>query len=203
MILKGNCMTKIIGITGLIASGKSTIGAYLRKLNFKVFDCDSIIRDLYNDDLFIKKLKNIFPLVFFNGKLNKKLLSDLIFSDINEKAKLEYLIYPVVEEKCNQFIENNKNEKIIFLDAPLLFEANLSKKCDEIILLTIDKDIQKQRYIKREGKEGIFEKIIQNQHITSDKIKKSHYIIENNFSFDKLYENIDEILKKLFFNIEK
>ena len=140
-------MTKIIGITGLIASGKSTLTKYLLEKGYKVFDADKEVKDLYYEENFLNKLKIIFPDVFINNNIDKSLLAKLIFSNKNEKEKLEKLIHPLIEKKCDIFIKTNQLEKTIFLDVPLLFEVGWNKKCNEIITIILDKDIQKERFV--------------------------------------------------------
>lgn len=190
-------MSKIIGITGLIASGKSTLTNYLKEKRYRVFDADQEVRELYSNINFLNRLKEIFPDVFIEGTLNKSILSKIIFSNSFEKKKLESLIHPIVEKKCNDFIESNINEMFIFLDIPLLFEVGWNKKCDEIILVIINKEIQKERYIKRGGKPELFENIIKNQGNIIDKISKSTYILENNNTIKCFYSEIDKIIKTL------
>lgn len=188
-------MTKIIGITGLVASGKTTLVNYLKEKNYKVFDCDFEVKKLYTDNDFLNKLKEIFPETFKESLLDKKHLAEVIFSDKEKKIKLENLIHPIIEKKCDEFIKNNKNEEIIFLDIPLLFEVKWDNKCTDIILIIVNKEIQKQRFINRGGNSKIFDKIIQNQGNIENKILKSDYILENNGSLKEFYSQIEEILK--------
>jgi len=188
-------MVKVIGITGLLACGKSTLTNYLKSKNFKVFDADFESKILYMDCNFLNILKLNFPNAFDGDIFNKKVLANIIFSDKKEKKKIESLGHPIIEKKCDEFIKNNINEKIIFLDIPLLFEVQWNKKCDEVILIIADKKIQKDRFLKRGGDIEIFDKIIKNQGNIEEKISKSNYILENNGSLDEFYNKIDNLLR--------
>ncbi len=190
-------MAVVIGITGLVAAGKSTLIDYLKLKNFKVFDADLETRKLYLNDEFLSRLKQIFPDTFKEGVFDKKYLRNLIFSNKQEKSKLENLIHPIIEEKCDEFIKQNIIERTIFLDIPLLFEVKWNKKCNDVILVLADKAIQKQRFLERGGDVEIFDKIIENQGNVDEKISKSKYILNNNGSLRDFYHEIDKILLKL------
>ena len=190
-------MTKIIGITGLIASGKSTLTKYLLEKGYKVFDADKEVKDLYSEENFLNKLKIIFPDVFINNNIDKSLLAKLIFSNKNEKEKLEKLIHPLIEKKCDIFINTNQLEKTIFLDVPLLFEVGWNKKCNEIITIILDKDIQKERYINRGGDISLFDKILENEGDIEFKKSNSTYIIDNNGNLEDFYKKVNNILSNV------
>ena len=190
-------MFQIIGITGLISSGKTTLSNYLKTKNYKIFEADFEVKKLYEDINFLNKLKDIFYNCFKNNILDKNLLSNIIFNDKDKKKILENIIHPIIEKKCDLFIKNNQNEKIIFIDIPLLFEVGWDKKCNKIILITINRDIQKKRYMERGGSVELFEKILKNQTDIEYKKNKSDFIIENNESIESFYSKIDNILANI------
>ena len=192
-------MVKVIGITGLVACGKSTLTNYLKSKNFKVFDADFESKQLYTKSDFLNTLKLSFPTAFDVDICDKKILSNIVFSNKQDKKKLESLIHPIIEKKCDEFIKDNINEKIIFLDIPLLFEVKWNKKCSDIILVIADKKIQKERFLERGGDAKIFDKIIENQGNVKEKISKSNYVLENNHSLSEFYVEIDNILKNYVF----
>ncbi len=190
-------MAKVIGITGLIASGKSTLTNYLKEKGYRVFDADYSVKELYNNIAFLDGLKDIFPTAFIDGNFNKSILSKIVFSSPAEKKKLENIIHPIIEKKCDEFIKDNMDESLIFLDIPLLFEVNWDRKCNEVVLVVVNKEIQKERYIGRGGKPELFEKIIENQGNIEEKISKSTYVLENNSDINDFYRKIDDTLYKL------
>ena len=190
-------MVLVCGITGLIASGKTTLTKYLIGKKYKVFDADLEVKKLYTKKYFIKKIKKIFFEAFNGDFLNKSILSNIIFNNLNKKKQLENIIHPIIENKCNSFIEKYKNKKIIFLDIPLLYEVGWDKKCDKTIFVTVNKSIQKQRYIERGADLSLFEKILKFQNKCISKKKNSTYIINNNKTKEYFYEEIDKILDNL------
>jgi len=190
-------MTKIVGITGLIASGKSTLSRYLKDKGFPIFDADHEVMELYNDIIFLKDIKKIFPEAFVDNRINKNILSRSVFSNLGKKRKLEALIHPIIEKRCNEFIRNNLSRELIFLDVPLLFEAGWDKKCDMIILVITNSKVQRDRYIKRGGKPELFENILRCQGNVEEKILKSTYVLENNGSLEQLYDEADKIINAI------
>lgn len=190
-------MTKIIGITGLLASGKSTLTKYILKQNYIVFDSDFEVNKLYNDNNFLNEVKNIFPQAFINVTINKKILAEEIFSNNEKKLALEKLVHPLIEIKLDNFIKNNQNQEIIFIDVPLLFEVEWNKKCHEIILVASNEKISFERFIARGGQPNMFHKIISNQSDLKYKIQNSTYVIENNESLERFYNKIDKVLEKI------
>ena len=199
-------MTIFVGLTGGIATGKSTTVKFLRKKGYKVHDSDLIVNKIYsqpNKKLFAI-LKNIgLSKCIKNKKIDKRIISDEIFSNKVKKNKLEKFIHKEVRISRNLFIKKHKNKrnKIIFFDIPLLFEAKLTHICHYIILLYAPKKTKIERALKRRNisKEVII-KILKNQ--TNDKIKKknSDYIINTSkpkkHSFKMILDVINNILEK-------
>ena len=199
-------MTIFVGITGGIATGKSTIVKFLQKKGYKVHDSDLIVNKIYsqpNKKLF-STLKNIgLTNSIKNKKIDKKVIRDEIFSDKAKKGELEKFIHKEVRISRNLFIKKNKKQKnkIIFFDIPLLFEAKLTHICDYIILLYTPKKIKIERALKRKNtnKEAII-KILKNQVDDRIKKKKSDYIINTSkpkkHTFKMILEVISNILKQ-------
>ena len=131
-------MTLFVGLTGGIATGKSTIVKFLRKKGYKVHDSDSVVNKIYaqpNKKLFTT-LKNIgLSKSIKNKKIDKSVIRDEIFSNKLKKKKLEKFIHKEVRISRNHFIKKHKNQKnkIIFFDIPLLFESKLIHICDYIM----------------------------------------------------------------------
>ena len=199
-------MTLFVGLTGGIATGKSTIVKFLRKKGYKVHDSDSVVNKIYaqpNKKLFTT-LKNIgLSKSIKNKKIDKSVISDEIFSNKAKKNKLEKFIHKEVRISRNLFIKKHKNKKnkIIFFDIPLLFEAKLTHICHYIILLYAPKKTKIERALKRRNinKEAIM-KILKNQ--INDKSKKKHsdYIINTSkpkkHSFKMILKAINNILEQ-------
>jgi len=149
-------MTKIIGITGSIGMGKSTISSMLTKLRIPVFDSDKqVSKVLENNRKIITKIGLKWPdAVILNDReirVNKKVLGDIIFSNLSDKIFLEKLIHPIINQERDLFIQQNINHSVIALDVPLLFETKLHNICDFIFLANAKNEIQRSRVLKRKN----------------------------------------------------
>ena len=143
---------KLVGITGSIGCGKTTLAKIVKDLGYTVFDIDSWVRKIYYNKSFLDKLNKVFPYSVENGIANKKYLRKIVFSDRNKLRYLEDLIYPFLNRKMRKILNKYaKKNCICFLDAALLFEKKWDKYCDVIILANVDYEIQKQRVMKRDN----------------------------------------------------
>jgi len=197
-------MTIFVGITGGIATGKSTIVKFLQKNGYKVHDSDLVVKKIYSQPN--KKLFDILKKIglsrsISNKRINKRFIRDEIFSNKLKKKKLEKFIHKEVRISRNLFIKKNKSNKIIFFDIPLLFEAKLTHICHYIILLYTPKKTKIERALKRKNinKETVI-KILKNQIDDKIKKKKSDYIINTSkpkkHSFKMILGAISNILEQ-------
>ena len=176
----------IIGITGSVGMGKTTIALMLKSFGIPIHDSDKVVKKLLNDDFIINKIKKKWPAcVIYNEKkikIDKEELSKIIFDNIKEKQKLENLIHPYVIKNRNNFIRINKNKKIIGIDVPLLYETRTDKICNYIFLATASEEIQKKRVLRRKNmNEEKFNKINKNQLSNFEKKKKCPIIIPTGY----------------------
>lgn len=192
---------KIVGITGLIASGKSTLSSYLKYQGYKIVDADAISRDITKKDRigYAKVIEEFGrDILSSNGEIDRAKLSNIVFNDKNALKKLNDTLHPLIFQEIDRQLDSYKDEKILFLDAPLLFEAKLDKKCDEIILVVCDEEVQISRIQKRDNKDyDSAKKIIDSQIAKEFKIEKSDYIIDNNCEIERFYFKVDLIMRIL------
>lgn len=191
----------ILGLTGGIGTGKSTVAKMLREKNIPVVDTDSISKEIIEYPEVIEKIKiEISNEVFdFNNKLNRKKMSEIVFENQEKLKKLNEIMHPEILKKMWKEVEKLKKDyKIIVVDIPLLFEINMEKEVDKILLIYASKEIQLKRIMERDGRtreEAI--KIINSQMPLYKKREKSDYIIQNNDSLEKLEKSLDKIVQKL------
>ncbi|MDR1781621.1 MAG: dephospho-CoA kinase [Bacilli bacterium] len=189
---------KIIGLTGNIASGKSSISDYLKGKGYAIVDTDIITQNIYqNNDVFKNELVNLLGNnILVNNKIDKNKVSKLVFENKDLLIKLNNIIHPIIKELSIK--ELNKYQGIVFFIVPLLFETDFNKLVDKIILVTINKDIQIDRLMKRNNLtyEATLQRI-NSQVPQEDKIKKADYIIDNSKDLNYLYDQINKILKKI------
>ena len=192
---------KIVGITGLIASGKSTLSSYLKYQGYKIVDADAISIDITKKDRigYAKVIEEVGrDILSSNGEIDRAKLSNIVFNDKNALKKLNDTLHPLIFQEIDRQLDLYKDEKILFLDAHLLFEAKLDKKCDEIILVVCDEEVQISRIQKRDNKDyDSAKKIIDSQIAKEFKIEKSDYIIDNNCEIERFYFKVDLIMRIL------
>ncbi len=146
----------IIGITGSIGMGKSTIASMLKKFKIPVFDSDAEVKDIleYNDAV-KKQIYDLWPEVVLieksDKKIDKNLLGKKIFSNKKYRSILEGIIHPQIEERRSGFIKSVGKSAIVALDVPLLYETGTDKICDDIFLVYANAETQKRRVLARPG----------------------------------------------------
>ena len=144
----------IIGITGSIGMGKSTIAKMLKQFNIPVFDSDNEVRDiLENNNIVKKQIYDLWPDVILTEtnekEIDKNLLSQKIFRNIKYRKTLESIIHPKVKERRNIFIKSVEKSLIVALDVPLLYETGTDKICDVVFLVYTNEETQKKRVLAR------------------------------------------------------
>lgn len=178
-----------IGITGVIASGKTTVLNRIKELGYKVIDCDIIVKELYEKQNVIDLIKDNFECVRDN-KIDKKLLANIIFSNSSDRIKLNNLIHPLIRDYIK-----NLNDELIFIEVPLLFEAHFEDLFDKIILVYLNNDEALKRLILRNNltlDEAI--KRINSQMPCEKKIELSDYVIDNSNSTIETFIELDKVL---------
>ena len=190
---------KLIGITGGIGAGKSTVSTICKHLGFKVYNSDQRAKEIVSEDSIIKKkLISFFGNnIYKNGVLDRKFLSDKIFNDKSSLEQINSIIHPAVKKDFNSWVINNSNEKILFKESALLLESGAYKELDKIILIVYDKNLRVSRVLNRDqnrSKKEI-ESIIDKQIDEVDAIKYADIVIDNNHKKMLLPSVIKEIEK--------
>lgn len=193
-------MKKVIGITGGIASGKSSVVDYLIKNKYLVIDADKIAYDItMNNENVKESIRREFGSVYFkNNVLDRKSLGELIFSNKEKKEVLNNICHPVIKDIIKKEIELS-NEEVIFIDVPLLYEANFLDLCDYVIVVYVDYDIQIKRLMSRDkiSKEYAINKI-NSQMPLIKKVELCDFVINNNGCYEKLILNTKKVLEVIF-----
>ena len=187
----------VVGLTGSIASGKSLVTNYLRKLNYQVIDSDVISHNILFLDDVKKEIVNAFGKeVLVDNNIDRKILGNIVFNDINKKSLLESIMLPFIVSEIKKQL--SQSDEILFLDAPLLIEYNLQYLVDKIIVIKVDEDIQLKRLMERDNitKEYAIKKI-ESQLPSIEKLKYADFIIDNSHDINSTYNQVDKILKQL------
>lgn len=189
-----------VGITGKIASGKSTMIKYVKSLGYKVFSSDEEVTRLYSLTSTKKELINIFGEQVLNDNLtiSKAYIKNVIAEDKNKKDELEKLIHPLVKKAIISFIQKNKEEKLVFIEVPLMFETRFNVLFDYIVGITCSYATQLSHLLKR-GSKNPQTDIIINQSTKFDKnISKCDFLVNNDDdNIESLHKKIDKIINKL------
>ena len=197
----------IIGLTGGIGTGKSTVSRKLRERGYPVIDLDVISREVIEYPEVIDELVRNFGNEILENQNNisgKKSISrnklrQTVFKEEKKVSVLNSIMHPpIVEEMRRQIEELRKSYKTVFVEVQLLFEAKLEKEFDIIVLVYADKKTQLERVLKRDGrKEEEVQQIINAQMDMTEKRRLSNYIIENNGDSEMLDLEIEKFIKKL------
>jgi dephospho-CoA kinase len=195
--LKNN-MTKIIGLTGGIGSGKSTFASYFKEKGVPVFIADDWARKITEFSEIITAIKNVFGnTVFENEMINRQKLADIVFETPEKLKLLNAIIHPAVKNEFNKWILNYKNADFVIYESAILFESGSFKNCDLIINICAPIETRIQRVIKRDNtsQEAVLKRI-KMQWTDEQRREKSDFNIDNStLEFAKLeFEKILKIL---------
>lgn len=190
---------QVIGITGSIGTGKTTIADLCRDLGYAVYDVDAWVRRIYFRPEFLKTIHKYFPEAFFDEKFNKRALRNLVFNDNQKLKKLESLIHPFLKDVLKKMIRRNvKYQGLFFIDIALLFEMGWEIYCDFVILTDVDSEIQKNRVMNRDNISAEdFEKIVKVQMNNDEKKLKADIVINTDKPLNLLKTELLEIINGL------
>lgn len=193
-------MGKIIGITGGIASGKSTVTNFLRKQGFQVVDADAVVHQLQRPGgrLFEALVQHFGQeIILKNGELNRPLLASLIFSNPEEREWSRITQGEIIREELATLRDQlAQTEEIFFMDIPLLFEQDYVSWFDETWLVYVDRDIQVERLMKRDQlSEDEAEFRLAAQWPLEKKKDLASYVLYNNGNQDQLLTQVRILLE--------
>ena len=183
-------MTKIVGLTGGIGSGKTTIANHFKSLGVPVYIADNEAKKILNSLEIINKLKLVFGNQIVDDKiLDKDKLAQIVFSNPEKLEQLNQIIHPEVKKHFLKWLNKHQNEPFIIKEAAILFESGSYHECDFIITVVAPLESRIERILKRDSttRENVLNRI-KNQWNDEDKIKKSDFVIHN--------EDVNEALKK-------
>lgn len=182
----------IVGLTGGIASGKSTVAELFRQHNISVIDADQLVKNIYKKNETVEFIKSNFPSVMENNKIIFSKLRELAFNNPAIKTKLEAFIYSHLPEEFIQVFKTLPPSPFIVYDVPLLFEKNLDQLIDVSICVFTPRSIQIERLINRDHiTKDLAEKILDQQMNIEEKKAKADIIIENIKNKNDLVDNFN------------
>ncbi|CDO01660.1 Dephospho-CoA kinase [Oceanobacillus picturae] len=195
-------MTLIIGLTGSIASGKSTVSLMFHDLNVPVIDADKISREVVNphEDAYNKIVDTFGNSILQDDKtIDRAKLGEIIFNDHVMREKLNNIVHPAVRErmlaKRDAFVK--AGVPTVVLDIPLLFESNLTHLVDKTLVISVTESVQLTRLMTRNGyNEQEARQRIQSQIPITEKVKMADAVIDNNGTKQETYEQLEQLLQQ-------
>jgi len=197
---------KIIGLTGGIASGKSTVSNILKSMGFNVIDADVISREVVEigKPAYFEIIEHFGrDIIDEDGNINRKKLGSIIFNDDNEREKLNLIVHPYIFAAIKDYIEKDSESKIIFVDIPLLIEVLDDLQFhgihfDEIWLVYVDEEIQLKRLMERDsiGKEEAIKRIEAQMPMCLKK-KYATRIIDNSGEKNELERKVKKLVEEV------
>jgi dephospho-CoA kinase len=191
-------MTQIIGLTGGIGSGKTTLATYLKSLGIPVFIADDEAKKLMQSTEVVAEIQTVFgKAIFENGVLNRQQLAAIVFSDPEKLSQLNAIIHPAVKKQFRIWLDQFQSEPIVVYEAAILFESGSYQNCDSIITITAPLEDRITRVMQRDNssREQVLDRI-NAQWTDEQRIVKSNFVVENSDA-QLAKSSIDEILKIL------
>ena len=188
-----------IGITGSIACGKSTVSNYLKEKGYTIIDADKLGHIALTSDEVKEKLKKSFGLTILeNNEISREKLGKLVFGNEENLKILNSIVHPCIRKIILQLQEKHRDERLVFLDIALLFEAGFEDLVEKIIVVHVDEKIQLARLMSRNllsKEQAMFR--IESQMSSKDKSTLGNYVIDNGGTKEETYKQINLIIEEL------
>ncbi|GIQ59901.1 dephospho-CoA kinase [Flavobacterium collinsii] len=191
-------MAKIIGLTGGIGSGKTTIANYFAEMGVPSYIADDEARKVMQSESILQQIRTAFGDSFFeNNVLNRAKLAEIVFNDAEKLAALNAIVHPAVKEDFELWLLKNEKYQYVIYEAAILFESGRYKDCDVIVTVTAPEELRIERVIKRDKttREQVLSRM-KMQWNDEKRISLSNFVI-NNSNLKIAKEEVVKILKIL------
>lgn len=193
-------MGRVIGITGGIASGKSSVSTFIRELGFSVIDADVVAREVVEsgEEAYHEIVKEFGESILMpEGDINRAALGDLIFHNEDKRLKLNSIVHPAVRKRMRELAEKafQDGAETVFMDIPLLFESKLTFMVEKTLLVYVDEEIQLTRLMKRNNlseKDALAR--IASQMPLKEKKALAEAVVDNNGDLEETKEQVRQVL---------
>lgn len=190
---------KKLGLTGSIATGKSTVLMIFSELGYATFSADDEVHRLYQRQV-PSQIIDFYPPALKNGQIDRNILAQYLMETPEKLTELETLIHPLVHQSYENFIKTskNQNQQLIVADIPLLFENNYDYRFDAIAVTYCTPQTQRMRALNRQGMtEKKLQTILARQMDQENKKQQADYLIDTNGSIQKTREQVKNIVTKI------
>jgi len=191
-------MTKIIGLTGGIGSGKTTVAKEFEKLGIPVYIADTEAKKIMELSETVRLIRDEFGnSIFEDGILNRDKLAKIVFENPEKLQKLNSIIHPLVKNHFQEWVQKNKDSVFVIKETAILFESGSYIDCDTIIAVVAPLEIRIERVLARDNSdyESVMKRV-QNQWTDEMRIAKSDYVIENT-DLDSTIIQVNTLYKEL------
>ena len=189
----------VLGLTGSIAMGKTTVSNMFRDLGVPVWCADNAVEKLYQKDgAATKMISKEYPDVITENRVDKKKLRNLIHKDNSILKNIEAIVHPLLQNSKIKFLKTNKHSYLVVYDIPLLFEKGLEKDFDAVLVVTASTLTQRNRVLSRKNiTDKDFQLIKRNQLGEEEKIKKADFVINTDRSLTETMQDVVQIYEKI------
>jgi dephospho-CoA kinase len=189
----------VVGLTGSMGMGKSTVAAYLRNKGIPVHDADQIVHGLYSGAA-VPLIEAVFPGATSGGAVDRVALSQIVLGSDEALKKLEALVHPLVRKAEWEVLikEQDKGADLSVLEIPLLYETAAERLFDAVIVVSAPETMQRERMLKRTGMTAEkLEAIVARQWPDAAKREKADFVVDTGVPLDDTYRQIDAVLKEI------
>ena len=189
-------MTLLLGLTGSIGMGKSTVARMFADEGVPVFDADAAVHKLQGPEgALVDEIEAHFPGTTGPEGVNRPALAERVLGEPAQLRRLEALIHPAVAKARHEFIAAHADAPVILFDIPLLFEAGGVNQVDKVAVVSAAPDVQRERVLARPGMTpGKFEKILARQLPDSEKRARADFVIPTDVTLDETRASVRRIL---------
>nr|WP_314770761.1 dephospho-CoA kinase [uncultured Peptostreptococcus sp.] len=188
----------VIGLTGNISCGKSSVSKMLASRGAIIVDADLLSREIYEYDDVLEEMKLSFPEALVNGRVDRRVLAGIVFSDKTRLEDLNRISHKKIYELVCQSLERNRDRDLVVIDAALLLEAKFDSLADKLVLVYCNEKVQLDRLMKRDSisSEDALKRI-RSQMSQEDKKKMVDYLIDNSGDLEVLENEVEKLIKEI------
>ncbi len=188
----------VMGLTGNISCGKSSVSKMLASRGAIIVDADLLSREIYEYDDVLEEMKLSFPETLVNGRVDRRVLAGIVFSDKTRLEDLNRISHKKIYELVCQSLERNRDRDLVVIDAALLLEAKFDSLADKVVLVYCNEKVQLDRLMKRDSisSEDALKRI-RSQMSQEDKKKMVDYLIDNSGDLEVLENEVEKLIKEI------
>ena len=189
----------LLGLTGSIGMGKSTIARLFRDEGLAIWDADAAVHRVYDQDTHLKsELNKAFGHVIRDGKVDRAALGDRVRGDDAAFKHLNALVHPAIVSDRTVFLQNHASDRLVVLDIPLLFETGGEARVDKVLVVSAPEAVQRQRVLARHGMtEARFLDILSRQIPDAVKRQRADFVIDTSKSLQACHSDVVSLIRDL------